>query len=111
MSEKTTSEDIYEFLILKVLIESGGSAEPHHIKKRIFQIWGNKMTPEDLEEYAHSKKIRWETLVHWERDHLKRKGHLRSNSPHGVWEITESGRGRHQELVDYLRHELGSVNR
>ncbi len=110
MSEEATSELWYQFFILKVLIESGGSAEPYHVKKRIYEIWGNKMSSSDLEEYEHTKVVRWENRVHFARKDLKRQGYLRNDSHHGVWEITESGRGRHQEFVDDLRHGFGGVN-
>uniref|UniRef100_A0A7C3EZC1 Restriction system protein Mrr-like N-terminal domain-containing protein n=1 Tax=candidate division WOR-3 bacterium TaxID=2052148 RepID=A0A7C3EZC1_UNCW3 len=36
--------------------------------------------------------IRWRNAAQWARYNMVKQGWLKSNSPRGVWEITEAGR-------------------
>ena len=41
---------------------------------------------------SNPKKKRWENTAQWARQTMVYEGLLASNSPRGIWEITEKGR-------------------
>ena len=47
--------------------------------------------PGDYEK-LRSGEVRWENAVAWTRNKLKDEGFLSSDSPHGVWEISNEGK-------------------
>jgi hypothetical protein len=48
-------------------------------------------SPGDFES-TRSGAVLWENRAQWERLKMVKEGLLRADSPHGVWELTESGR-------------------
>ncbi|MEM7821860.1 MAG: winged helix-turn-helix domain-containing protein [Candidatus Aenigmatarchaeota archaeon] len=80
----------YRILILEALLEKGGKATVQEVYEIVEQRMGNEFKDIDLQVLS-SGGIRWKKNVAWARYHLKQEGLLRSDSPHGVWEISEKG--------------------
>lgn len=93
-----TPEDSFRRPILESLIELGGSAP----MKEVLELVEDKMKG-ILNEYDYQplpsdpKSIRWRNTAQWCRNTLVREGLLKSNSPHGSWEISDKGR---DEIAD-----------
>lgn len=88
-----TSQNAYHKPILETLIELGGAGSMNAVLDRV----GIKMKGV-LNEYDYRPKasdpsqVRWRNAAAWCRFTLVKEGLLRSNSPHGIWEISEEGR-------------------
>ena len=82
----------YRIPILEALFEMGGKGT----QKEVFEIIEEKMKDRfnnlDLEILKDGYTIRWQKMAAWQRYSMVREGLLRSDSPRGVWEITEKGR-------------------
>jgi hypothetical protein len=63
-----------------------------------------------LNEYDYqlmnaTKQPRWRTTAKWARQALVNEGKLASDSPRGIWEITEQGKAWVEEQTKDLNHE------
>ncbi len=64
-----------------------------HVLKQIGLEMNNRLTPADLEATRSSPhEQKWRNRAKWARQNLVLEGFLKSDSPRGLWEITESGR-------------------
>ena len=88
---KRTSEEEFYIPILESLIELGGRSQPKNILTRVHEKIKEKLTDYDYLTLPNSKIVRWENTARWARKHLIDLGYLNSNSPTGIWEITEKG--------------------
>jgi len=93
-----TAQADYTRPILEALIEMGGSGRMRDVLKRVFDKMKDQLKPKDLEKLSSGTAIRWENKVQWERQRLRSEGHLKKDSPHGIWEITDEGRRLHERL-------------
>jgi hypothetical protein len=88
-----TPEEAFRGPILETLVELGGSATIGEVLERV----GAKMKG-DLNQYdreplpSDPRSVRWKNTAQWCRNTLVREGLMKSDSPYGVWEITEAGR-------------------
>jgi len=93
-----TSEDAFRKPILEALVELGGRAE----MPRVLELLEKKMQGV-LNDYDYQplpsdpKTIRWRNTAQWCRNTMVREGLLKSDSPRGIWEISERGRQALQE--------------
>jgi restriction system protein len=82
----------YLIPILKALVEKGGKAE----QKEVFDIIEQKMRLKfgnlDIEILRDGYTKRWQKNAAFQRLRMVKEGFLKSNSPRGLWEITEKGR-------------------
>jgi hypothetical protein len=88
-----TPEDAFREPILKSLVELGGSADMNEVLERVHaKVKGqlNEYDTEPLPSDPHS--VRWRNTAQWCRLTLVREGLMKSDSPHGVWEMTPKGR-------------------
>jgi hypothetical protein len=83
--------DAYVTPILSVISEKGGAAASRDVVEEVGEILKATLTPTDLERLP-SGWIRWENRVHWVRLQLVERGFLSSDSPRGIWSITQAGR-------------------
>jgi restriction system protein len=94
-----TPEKAYYGTILKVVDELGGSAKMSVVLPRVGQLMKSKLRDVDYEPLSSDPEaIRWRNTAQWARNMLVNKGLLKSNSPHGIWEITEAGRKAKDKL-------------
>jgi restriction system protein len=88
-----TPEEAFYHPILKVLDESGGSARISDLMAKLEPLMSGVLKQVDYEPLASQPETpRWNNTAHWARNSMAKEGLLKSNSPRGVWEITEAGR-------------------
>lgn len=88
-----TPETAFQQPILKALLELGGSARIGNVLTKVEQSMKGTLKQIDYEPLPSTPdQPRWRNTAQWERNTMVRKGLLKSNSPHGVWEISEEGR-------------------
>jgi restriction system protein len=89
---RTPTEAYYQ-PILKALNELGGSAKMDVVLERVEQSMKKVLREVDYEPLASgAEMLRWRNTAQWARDTMVKEGLLKSNSPRGIWEITEAGR-------------------
>jgi len=74
----------------------GGKGTKKHVHKIIEEKTKNRFNDLDFGIVKDNRTKRWEKNVDWQRYKMVIEGLLCSNSPHGIWEITEQGK-------EYLR--------
>ena len=74
-------------LIVDVLEELGGSGHAKEVTARVGQRI--RLRTGDLERYK-SGQVVWENSVAWARQKMKDEGILKSDSPHGRWELANA---------------------
>lgn len=90
--EKRTPEENFYQSILQVLVESGGSARPRNVLVKLETMMRGVLKPVDY-DHLRSGEIRWRKTANFARNSMaNKKGLLKSNSPRGIWEITDAGR-------------------
>ena len=88
--------------LLTLLHELGGRARVPEIRLMMEQRM--RLLPGDR-GLLRSGPVRWWNSVCWVRTNLKDEGCLRSDSPRGIWELTERGSS---QARDWLEEESGS---
>jgi hypothetical protein len=90
---RTTEARFYR-PILEASAELGGSGKMNSTLDIVHKKIAGTLKPVDHEALASGPKSgpRWRNTAQWARNTLKERGHLKSDSPHGVWEIAEAGR-------------------
>ena len=74
--------------VIETLIEFGGRANANDVLDKLAIKLKTKLTPADL-ELLDDGYTRWQKNVHWTRYILTEKGVLKSNSPRGIWELSD----------------------
>jgi restriction system protein len=88
-----TPEDAFRRPILEALVELGGTAPIGKVLDLVGEKMKAVLTKYDLEPLpSDPRSIRWRNTAQWCRHTLVREGLMKSDSPHGIWEISESGR-------------------
>jgi hypothetical protein len=88
-----TPEDAFRRPILEALVELGGRAPIGEVLDLVGKKIKSQLTKYDFEPLpSDPKSIRWRNTAQWCRNSLVREGLMRSDSPHGIWEISEAGR-------------------
>jgi len=82
----------YRLPILKALLEKGGKATQKEVLGIIEQEIGKNFNQLDIEILSDGYTKRWQKNVEFERYKMVKSGLLKSDSPRGVWEVTEKGR-------------------
>ena len=87
-----TREEAYYRPILEALQASGGSARMSEVLDHVLQHMKDILRDVDYEPLASDPEMpRWRNTAQWARNSMVKEGLLRSNSPRGVWEISNSG--------------------
>jgi len=88
-----TPEDAFRRPILEALVELGGSAPIGDVLKRVEAKMKNVLNEFDWQPLPSSPdSIRWKNTAQWCRNTLVREGLMKSDSPYGIWEISDTGR-------------------
>ena len=88
-----TPRGAYRAPILRALTHLGGRAEIGAVLERVYDEMQDTLTEHDLQPMpSRSEDIRWCYEVRWCRYAMHQEGLLRSDSPRGVWQITDAGR-------------------
>lgn len=95
-----TREDEFYLPILFVIEKMGGSAKISDVLDKVEELMKPKLKEVDYEPLASDSNIlRWRNTAQWARATLVKKGLLASDSPRGVWEITEKGRKELRKII------------
>ncbi len=96
-----TSEDAFRIPILEALVELGGSASMSQVLELVEKKMKDRLNEYDYQILPSNNTIRWKNTAQWCRNTMVQEGLLKSDSPRGIWEITEKG-------VEYLKKEKAS---
>ncbi len=88
-----TPESDFFLPILQSLIELGGKAKMKDVLQKVYDKMKNKLNTYDLQSLSSdAKSKRWQNTAQWARNTMVNEGLLKSDSPWGIWEITDKGR-------------------
>ncbi|MCS7081599.1 MAG: winged helix-turn-helix domain-containing protein [Bacteroidota bacterium] len=88
-----TPEEDFRLPILRALAALGGQAPVSEVLEHVYAEMKPHLKPFDLQGLpSHPKTPRWRNTAQWARQTLVEKGLLRSDSPRGIWAISEQGR-------------------
>ena len=105
-----TPNRAFQLPLLVALIQLGGSGTVQAILDRVHQMMKDQLNEFDYQSLpSDPKSVRWENTVRWARNRLVEEGHLASNSPHGIWEITEAGRKHVQNISPDMDSGMGET--
>ncbi len=83
----------YFLPILEALEQMGGSGRTADVVEKVRKAMTPRFTAADLAPIpSDTEEPRWHKSAQWARLAMKHRGLLRSDSPRGIWEISESGR-------------------
>jgi Arc/MetJ family transcription regulator len=82
--------DEYLLPILRAISQAGGSAWRTEVKEAVEAALADRPTALDRARMDHGA-IRWENRLGFARLRLIERGHLRSDSRRGLWELTDAG--------------------
>jgi restriction system protein len=90
-----TPNDAFHLPILKALVQLGGSGQVQDVLKAVEEMMADQLNKYDYQSIPSNPKIiRWENNAQWARVKLIEQGFMASDSPRGIWEITDAGRER-----------------
>jgi hypothetical protein len=89
-----TTHEEFRRPLLQALVEMGGKGKTRAVVDRVGKLMEGKLKPRDFEPLpSDPEMIRWRNKLMWTRNTLVNVlGHMKSDSPRGVWEISEKGR-------------------
>jgi len=88
-----TPEAAFRVPILQTLTELGGSASAGDVLQRVYDKVKHLLNEYDLQSLpSNPAEPRWRKTAQWCRYSMVKDGLLASDSPIGIWEITEKGR-------------------
>ena len=88
----------YELPLLQALSELGGSGPASTVVDRVGEKLSEKLTSIDREPVS-SGEVRWKNRVQFVRLGLIKGGHMKDDSPRGIWEISDAGHARLAETT------------
>jgi len=97
VSRETTEEEgilpegEYWLPILELLAESDGRRKGRDVINRLQDKLGPRLTPRDHEVLTMGE-TRWRNRARFARLRMKERGLISSDTPRGIWEITDEGR-------------------
>jgi hypothetical protein len=80
----------YELPLLRAISQLGGSAPAYKVKEAVEPMLADRLAAVDRAR-LQSGDVRWENRLGFARLDAVRRGHLRSNSRRGVWELSDPG--------------------
>jgi len=81
----------YRRPILEVLVSMGGQGKFTEVLDAVEEMVKDRLTPKDWEPHS-SGGPKWRNRAAFERLRMVHEGLLVSNSPRGIWQITDQGR-------------------
>lgn len=88
-----TPQEAFFKPILAALVARGGSARKSDIVADLEATMGASFTAHDrMALPSNPNEIRWQNTVAWARHDLRLAGHIKADTPLGIWEISDAGR-------------------
>ena len=100
-----TPEKAFITPILQTLIKMGGNGKVSDILDHMELSLKPILNDYDYQLMNATKQPSWRTTAKWARQALVNEGKLASDSPRGIWEITEQGRAWVEEQTKELNQE------
>jgi hypothetical protein len=97
---KSLPQSFYRPLILKALAEMGGKGRAKEVLRLVFEMAEPYLSDKDREPVPSGTSKRWEKNANWERYRMVQEGLLRSDSPQGIWELSEKGWEEAKRLLE-----------
>lgn len=95
-----TPEEFFREPILTVLLEMGGSASISDVLDAVYKKVKSSLNKYDLQPITSDPQcIRWRNTAQWCRNTMVKEGLLRSDSPRGIWALSEEGKKAAQSLM------------
>lgn len=92
-----TPQEAFYLPILAALEEMGGGGRVQEVLDRVEARMKDRLRDVDWQLLSDERTARWRNTAAWARYEMVQQGLLASDSPRGVWEITEAGRAYLQE--------------
>ena len=87
-----TRESAYFKPILMVLQQLGGNGQANEVLERVQKVMKGTLRDVDFEPLASDSELpRWWNTAQWAHRSMVQSGLLKSDSPQGIWEMTEAG--------------------
>ena len=86
-----TPQQAYRRPILEALYELGGSASVSDVLELVEKKMKQILSEVDYQKLPSGVDIRWRNTAMWERLKLVKDGLLKSESPNGIWELSDKG--------------------
>ena len=86
------AQTAYRLPVLQALVEMGGQGRTGDVLDRVGELMEGQLSGVDREMLPSGTAIRWRNKAQWARNTMVKEGLMASDSPHGIWEITERGR-------------------
>ena len=86
-----TPQQAYRRPILEALHELGGSASVVDVLRLVEGKMKPLLIEVDYQKLPSGVDIRWRNTAMWERFNLVKEGLLKSESPDGIWELSDKG--------------------
>ena len=86
-----TPNKTYRLPILEALAELGGRAYADDVLRAVEEKVKPLLNEVDLQKLSSGVDIRWRNAAQWVRWALVKEGFLKSNSPRGIWELSDKG--------------------
>ncbi|MCS7001070.1 MAG: hypothetical protein RML15_09030 [Bacteroidota bacterium] len=96
LRKEHTPQRAFRCAILQALLELGGSAKMNQAIDRVYLLMKDKLKPGDF-VHTLSGREKWWSNVQGEKNTMKIEGLLRSDSPWGIWEISDEGRRYYEQ--------------
>ncbi|RMD65815.1 hypothetical protein D6833_02360 [Candidatus Parcubacteria bacterium] len=96
---KMSQEEFY-LPILATLEEMGGQGRVQEVLDKVETMVRDRLRDVDWQILSDGRSIRWRDTAQWARHEMVQSGLLASDSPRGIWEITEAGQAYLQEHCD-----------
>jgi len=93
-----TPEDAFRRPILESLMELGGNAPIGQALDLVEQKMKGVLNEYDYQPLpSDPRSVRWRNTAQWCHNTMVREGLMKSDSPHGLWEIADMGRSYLEE--------------
>ena len=83
--------DDYDLPLLKALAAAGGAAPRFEIVEAVEPMLEGKLTDLDRERLPSGGDVRWRNRLGFARLRAVERGHVRSDSRRGIWELSDAG--------------------
>ncbi len=100
--------------LMEILYASGGKARVEELRPILKERLEPRLRSADYEPVSTGDP-RWWNAACWARNGLRRDGHLRDDSPRGLWELSEKGRRQVEAWLsevpeNFIHHLLAMPN-
>ena len=97
----STPQEAFRVPILRALDEMGGQGRTAEVVDRVGELMDDRFTELDRQILPSGTAIRWRNKANWARNAMVNEGLLASDSPRGMWEVSDQGRRFLKETGDY----------